>query len=107
MKIKHFTHTDLDGVGCGILAEREYGDNVEIEYCDYDNINEKVLDYINTSTAPVDLILITDISVNEDVAERLEFIHHWGGVKIKLIDHHGTATWLNKYKWAEVNPYHP
>ena len=43
-KIKLFTHgADLDGIGCAILAylafERE---NVDVEYCDYDDVDEKV-----------------------------------------------------------------
>ena len=40
--IKLFTHTDLDGIGCAILAKLAFGEEVDIEYCDYDNINEKV-----------------------------------------------------------------
>ena len=39
--IKLFTHTDLDGIGCAILAMLAYED-VEIKYCNYDDINEKV-----------------------------------------------------------------
>ena len=40
MKIKLFTHTDLDGVGCAILAKLAF-ENVDIEYCNYDDINQK------------------------------------------------------------------
>ena len=31
--IKLITHTDLDGIGCAILAKIAFRDNVEIEYC--------------------------------------------------------------------------
>lgn len=40
--IKLFTHTDLDGVGCAILAQLAFGkDNVDISYCNYDEIDRK------------------------------------------------------------------
>lgn len=43
MKNKLFTHTDLDGVGCAILAYLAFGrENVDVEYCDYSNIDDKV-----------------------------------------------------------------
>lgn len=43
MKIKLFTHTDLDGVGCAVLAYLAFGyENVDVEFCSYDNVNQKV-----------------------------------------------------------------
>lgn len=49
-----------------------------------------------------DLILITDISVNEQVAGGLNALHEQQLIDVKLLDHHETAEWLNKYEWAEV-----
>lgn len=47
MKYKLFTHTDLDGVGCAILAYLAFGrENVDVEYCNYNDVNEKVGDHI-------------------------------------------------------------
>ncbi|MGZ9868249.1 DHH family phosphoesterase [Priestia endophytica] len=100
---KLFTHTDLDGIGCAIVA-KSFLEDVDVEYCDYNNINEKVInfldrkDYINCDT-----VLITDISINEEVAERLEEELYNQVNFLKLIDHHPTAKWLNKYEWAYVN----
>ena len=46
-KIKLFTHTDLDGVGCAILAYLAFGrENVDVEYCNYDDVDEKVETFI-------------------------------------------------------------
>ena len=45
--IKLFTHTDLDGVGCAILAKLAFGEEVDISYCNYDDINENVMNYLN------------------------------------------------------------
>ena len=49
--IKLFTHTDLDGVGCAILAKLTFGaEAVDIEYCNYDDINTKVEEYFNSDS---------------------------------------------------------
>lgn len=102
MKVKLFTHTDLDGVGCAVVAKRMYKD-ISITYCNYDEIDYEVSRFIDKESRFYDLVLITDISVDEYVAKEIdEYIGH----KTKLIDHHATAEWLNKYKWANVNPLH-
>lgn len=95
--IKLFTHTDLDGVGCAILAKLAFGEEVDIDYCDYNNVNEKVKYYLNTNDDSLSYIYITDISVNKEVAELLD---KRGGVQ--LLDHHPTALWLNKYSWCRI-----
>lgn len=94
--VKLFTHTDLDGVGCAILALLAFNFEIDVEYCDYDNINEKVMNYLNTNDGS-SYIYITDISVNKEVAELLD---KRGGVH--LLDHHPTALGLNKYSWCKV-----
>ena len=68
---KIFTHTDLDGVGCAVLA-KYYNPEIEVEFCDYDNVNQKVNDFLDNNIALGDLY-ITDISVSEEIAERLEY----------------------------------
>lgn len=102
MKIKLFTHVDLDGVGCAILARHVFGDNVDVEYCDYNEINDKVGEFIHSESHDYDMIFITDISVNENVAKEIE---SYISDKTVLIDHHPTAKWLNKYKWANVEEF--
>ncbi|MCS1350358.1 DHHA1 domain-containing protein [Mechercharimyces sp. CAU 1602] len=99
-KVKLFTHTDLDGVGCAIVCRSFFGvDNVNVDYCDYNEINTKVTNFLNEGTDEYDAIFITDISVAEEVAEK---INDTAADKIMLIDHHATALWLNKYDWATV-----
>lgn len=101
MKLKLFTHNDLDGVANIILAKQliKYGiyDELDYEICNYKDINEKVLKYLETPTDNTDLI-ITDISVNEEVAEILDKKN----IKKQLFDHHATALNLNKYSWCKV-----
>ena len=95
--IKLFTHTDLDGVGCAILAKLAFGEEVDISYCNYDDINENVMNYLNHNDDSLSYIYITDIRVNEEVAELLD---KRGGVV--LLDHHPTALGLNKHSWCKV-----
>ena len=96
--VRLFSHTDLDGIGCGILAQLAFGkDNVEISYCDYDNIDSSVREYLETEQDNTIPIYITDIRVNEETAELL---NKRGNVK--LLDHHLTALGLNKYDWCDI-----
>ena len=46
MKVKLFTHADLDGIGCGVLAKLAFGENVDIEYCNYNDINETIAKFL-------------------------------------------------------------
>lgn len=101
MKVKLFTHNDLDGVSCAILAKIAYGENVDIEYCNYDDVNEKVEDFIDSKDVDVlsyDKIFITDISINKELAEEINTIFN----HFVLLDHHQTAEYLNMYDWCKV-----
>lgn len=77
--------------------------NVDVEYCDYNEINDKVSSFIEKEEyLNYDRIFITDISVNDKVAILIDSninIKH----KLHLVDHHGTALWLaERYNWAHV-----
>lgn len=101
-KIKLFSHTDLDGVGCNVLI-RNLDKKSDIENLDYGNVNERIKDFIvNGKYVDYDYIFITDISVNEEVAGIIDEVYKNEGINIVLLDHHPTALWLNKYEWANV-----
>lgn len=103
MKIKLFTHTDLDGVGCAILGLLAFND-IDIEYCDYIDVNDIIGRFVNDNMYDkYDKIFITDISVNEEVAKGINNLKD--RCKFNLIDHHKTAEWLNKYSWCYVDEY--
>lgn len=102
-KYKLFTHTDLDGVGAAIVAKRAFGDSVEITYNDYEEINKNILKFLDEEKiTDYSDIFITDISMNDEVAERLDLIHRGGVALVHLVDHHGTALPLNRYDWSHV-----
>ena len=104
MKVKLFTHIDLDGVGCAILARLAFGNkNVDVEFCDYGDVNEKVEDFFEQEEVyrSYDRIFITDISVSDSIARMIDVLG--GGAKVRLFDHHETALDLNSYAtWACV-----
>lgn len=81
--VKLFSHTDLDGIGCGILAKLAFCKDVDISYCDYDNIDSTVKEYLETEQDDTIPIYITDIRVNEETAELL---NKRGNAQ--LLDHH-------------------
>lgn len=102
-KIKLFTHTDLDGIGCAILAYLAFGrENVDVEYCDYSNVNDKVGDFfVKGSPVEYNAVFITDISINNELA--IYITNEASEPRVRLFDHHATALGLNKYDWCEVS----
>ena len=94
---KLFTHTDLDGVGCAIIAKLVYGDEIDISFCDYNEVDEKVG---KCQPNNYDHIDITDISIGEKLANSIDENY---STQVNLYDHHATASYLNKYFWAIVN----
>ena len=102
MNIKLFTHTDLDGVGCAILAYLAFGkENVAVEYCNYDDIDLRVSQFfIKSNPGEYDKVFITDISINKNLAVAIDRYAKSG--LWQLFDHHQTALELNRYYWCNV-----
>ncbi len=96
-----FTHNDLDGVGCGILAKLAFKEKVKVHYNSVGSLNYQVADFMEEAT-PQHQIYITDLSVNEDNAKKLDYFVKQQGGKVQFIDHHKTAIHLNEFKWAAV-----
>lgn len=98
---KLFTHCDLDGIGCAILAYLAFGgENVDVEYCGYDDVNEKVMNLIRSDSIPYNHVYITDISISEDTAAEID--SRMSRKAISLFDHHTTPLELNEYDWCEI-----
>ena len=110
MRVKLFTHTDLDGIGCAILGKLAFTD-IDISYVDYNNVNQEILKFINDKEYDnYDCVYITDISINEEIAEIIENTNPYNfknsfhlNEMFAILDHHPTAEWLNKYWWVAVN----
>ena len=99
-----YTHNDLDGLGCGILAKMAFGEEVEVHYNSVARLNSQVERYFEITKKnqqKEDLLLITDLTVNEANSKRIDQFVKEGG-KAKFIDHHKTALHLNEFDWATV-----
>jgi oligoribonuclease NrnB/cAMP/cGMP phosphodiesterase (DHH superfamily) len=109
MRVKLFTHTDLDGIGCAVLAYLAFGkENVDVEYCNYDDIDDKVEVFMEDCDLyrSYNQIFITDISVSDSVANMIDILDRVDR-RVQLFDHHGTALFLNKYDWCNVTDLSP
>lgn len=108
--IKHFSHNDLDGYSCVLLSQLAYGiDAVSSDHCTYEDINDKILDYIhNKDYLSYEHCYITDISITKEVAESIEELiqspdSDLSASHFQLVDHHLSATALKAFPWCQVH----
>ncbi len=97
---KLLSHNDLDGVGCGIIAKLAFGESVEIRYNSVSSLNLEVERFLDQKPENT-FLFVTDLSVSEENAIRLDDYYKKGG-KVQLIDHHKTALHLNDFDWGHV-----
>lgn len=94
--VKLFTHNDLDGIGCAVLAILAFGDKVDISYCGHGNIDNLVLTHFHENRK--DEVHITDICVSESVAKTIDRSCR----KYQILDHHKTSLEMSKYRWCKI-----
>lgn len=91
---KLYTHNDLDGVSCAILAKLAYKDDIDIEYC---SNPAEVSTKLSNNTKQYDKIFVTDCSFDCDIPSD----------NIYVFDHHHTAiNLLTKIKHADIREYY-
>ncbi|MFC7395152.1 DHH family phosphoesterase [Scopulibacillus cellulosilyticus] len=98
-----FTDSDLDGISCGIVAKIAFGDEANVFYCTYRNLNQRVAGFLDDPKNEDTPIYITDLAVNEIVEKELAKRFDEGKF-VQVIDHHVTAMHFNDYKWGWVKP---
>lgn len=101
--VKLFTDIDLDGLGCGLLAKIAFGDQANISYCSYRNLNQRVEAFVSNPENAKEEMFITDLAVNAGVERKLAE-RFKEGKPIQMIDHHVTALHFNEYAWGRVLP---
>ncbi|MDP4155798.1 MAG: DHHA1 domain-containing protein [Bacillota bacterium] len=99
--VKLFTDSDLDGLGCGILAKLAYGENADVSYCSYRNLNQRVEAFIENQEQQVEQMFITDLAVNGAIEQKLAQRFN-AGHPVRVIDHHVTALHFNDYEWGSI-----
>lgn len=114
--INHFTHTDLDGVSCAVLSHlfaRQNDASIIVNYCDrgknrnIDCAVNKLLDLIDLSKSESvkprpRLVIISDISITNETAERLNE-YRSDDFHILMVDHHMPNDFVQYVPWAHIN----
>jgi len=101
--VKVFTHTDMDGVGVGIVAQAFFGkDMTNITYCENHEVDSKIKDFLDSGDyIHYGMVIVGDISFGKEVADIIDANQNLRD-KFLVVDHHKTALWLNNYPFAMV-----
>jgi uncharacterized protein len=92
------THTDLDGVGCGVLFSGARPGQGTVELVDNGSIDARVREALDGSPA----ILVTDHGIDAETADKVDAYIESGG-HFTLLDHHRSSQHLAARQWATVD----
>ena len=100
-KVLLLTHNDEDAAGAEIVCRNVFS-NITVKNFSNNEMSKGILTEVqdNANSNEFDLIIIADISCNEEDAVEVNKVVN--NCNIVLLDHHPTAVHLNKYKWAKV-----
>lgn len=110
------THNDADGVGCALVARMMNSMDFDIKFCNTGNgennasdvlistierLKNKVLIVDDTIYQyPYNEIWVTDVSLTDGAATKLDEYSKSTGTKIMMVDHHPTNKLSEKYDWV-------
>jgi oligoribonuclease NrnB/cAMP/cGMP phosphodiesterase (DHH superfamily) len=107
-KCIHITHNDADAIGCALvtalmLPEYNFLDNTYFCPANKEKASDKLKEVLDNMTdySP-DLIIISDLSITEEMADMLEDIEKTWGTYIIGCDHHTSNTLNDKHPWFHV-----
>src|SRR5258707_11901231 len=92
------THTDLDGVGCGVLFSGARPGQGRLELVENGSIDARVRQSLADSHA----ILVTDHGIDAETADRVDDYIAAGG-HFTLLDHHRSSQHLADRPWATID----
>ena len=92
------THTDLDGVACGVLFSGSRPGGGTVELVDNGSIDARTRAALEESAA----ILVTDHGVDAETADRVDAYIASGG-QFTLLDHHRSSQHLAGRVWATID----
>jgi len=93
------THTDLDAAGAAIIAKTVFP-NIDIQHCKNGQMSQYITTNVVDNIGHYDKIIACDISCNMLDAAKIDASKN--SKRFILLDHHCTATFLNRYTWACV-----
>lgn len=110
-KVKLFTHTDADGMGCYLVLLEEnvmtYQDLEynNVEFLDYSNVEERINKYLdNKEYLQYDETYITDLSLSKELSNKINQIADISNV-FKWVDHHKSSLYAKDYDWAYIKTH--
>ena len=110
-KVKLFTHTDADGMGCYLVLLEEnvmtYQDLEynNVEFLDYSNVEERINKYLdNKEYLQYDETYITDLSLSKELSNKINQIADISNV-FKWVDHHESSLYAKDYDWAYIKTH--
>lgn len=101
----HISHNDLDGYGCQAITKVAIKENIKFFNCNYGKELEltvnKILDVISSN----DTLLITDLNLTEELADKINHVKTLIDFKVELIDHHisGEASAIKYKDWYSLD----
>ena len=113
VKIKVFTHTDLDGVSSFFEICEKYKrmgytlDDINVTFVNHKEIDKKIINFLNEADLSVlEKLYITDITFQDiEVGHILE--EKLGSNRLELVDHHNTAKHLmDTFDWCYIADKH-
>lgn len=108
MKAFVFTHNDLDGVGAAIVIKNclsaQINDlDVLVQYHTYESIDSALQKLFSDGEDHTkDMLFITDICPLEESCNLIDK-NKSKFQYVRLLDHHKTRSWVQKYSWAKYH----
>jgi len=102
-KVFHLSHTDLDGYSCQLITSKIFKD-IKYYNSNYGQEIEDRLTQIVSEAKEGDLVLITDLNLDENQAKMIDEESKKRGFELLLLDHHKTGEELaKKYEWYNLD----
>ncbi len=101
----HISHNDLDGYGCQSITKVAIKTNIKFFNCNYGKDLELTVSKVLSMITEKDYLLITDLNLSEELADKLEEYRRNINFKLELIDHHisGKKSAEKYPEWYNLN----
>ncbi len=94
-----FSHNDLDGYGCNVVARAfllGYTDDLVEANCDYQNLEFEIRHRMPEIEKDHDLVIVSDVSWKKDSTDITDFLSSLPEGHLVVADHHKTSEWIGE-----------
>ena len=108
-RILHITHNDGDAVGCALVVDMIEDAISDTFFCatgnGVDSASDVLMDVLsnNTDVRKYTDVIISDVSIRDDVAERVDEYCRVNHINLMMVDHHPTNKLHEKYSWVHMS----